>query len=101
MRLERQRTIICENHPRNASTIACPVGRTINVLDTNYGRLHESTCSNTDVSTCDDNGASLPVIREMCDGERVCFLHAYNDVWDDTCFGTSKYLEIDYECGTL
>lgn len=90
--------IICEDQSR---VLACPVGRTIKILDTNYGRRHESICGFSTNTDCHDGGVSMPIIEDACNDKRACFLEANNAAWDDTCSGTYKYLEIDYECRTF
>ena len=89
--------MVCEGQ---TDIIVCPVGRTLNIRQANYGRQHNSICGYQANDNCVE-ASHLSTLKGECDGERVCFLNATNAIWGDTCPYTYKYLEVDYECSTF
>ena len=93
--------VICEGEKR---TISCENDqRTIDVVDTNYGRLDSNTCKHTQVSNTKCRAEnSLVIVRMKCNKEASCELHADGSVFGhDPCSGTFKYLEVKYKCVNL
>lgn len=37
-------------------------------------------------------------VYEYCQGNQTCFMLATNAWFGDPCYGTEKYLEIEYQC---
>ena len=51
-----------------------------------------------DITCTDDASASYVILHGQCDGENSCQVAAANTNFGDTCPGTYKYLEVDFEC---
>ncbi|XP_078619213.1 L-rhamnose-binding lectin CSL1-like [Branchiostoma floridae x Branchiostoma japonicum] len=82
--------------------LACEQGKTILILDANYGRTstdHVCRCS-----TCRTDcraASSLSVVRRACQGKQQCAVRAAYTVFGvDPCWGVQKYLEASYSCIT-
>lgn len=79
--------------------IECPAGKSIMVADVFYGRKDNSTCLSGNITNTNCSSSSaLDVISARCDHRQNCTIIPGNDVFDDPCNGTSKYLQIDYQC---
>ena len=91
--------VICEG---NNDTINCENERKIYVVDANYGRLDNHTCSDSRIKTASCRaGDSLSIVRKQCNGIASCKLHAGNSTFGDPFSGTFKYLEVKYKCVDL
>jgi hypothetical protein len=88
--------ILCEG---NDYDIKCPEGETIEITHANYGRTDGTTCPHSSIKTydCTDPGHTA-ILQGECDGKNLCRVWSRNSFWGDTCFGTYKYLEVDYNC---
>ncbi|XP_035700339.1 uncharacterized protein LOC118432826 [Branchiostoma floridae] len=80
--------------------LSCAEGKTLLILDANYGRTstdHVCRCS-----TCRTDcraASSLSVVRTACQGEQQCSVRARYTVFGvDPCWGVQKYLEASYRC---
>lgn len=92
----RKDLVVCQGEEQ---AILCPVGQTINVVAANYGRTHDSTCAddpNSDTNCV--SAGTLDAVKDLCQGERACYLQAMDSVYGNSCDGVYKYLEVDYEC---
>lgn len=91
-----QGEVVCE-HAEMA--INCAEGETIQIQSAGYGRWNYSTCDNSAMSTasCSASGA-LNTVKGLCDGKSSCSVKASNSVFGDPCYGTYKYLEVQYKC---
>ena len=86
----------------NKDTISCENERNIDVVDANYGRLDNHTCSDSrDETTSFRAKDSLSIVRDHCNEKVSCKLHAATSMFGDPCPGTFKYLEVKYKCVDL
>ncbi|XP_073982775.1 rhamnose-binding lectin-like isoform X3 [Rhodnius prolixus] len=94
---EQKSSVACEH---DKLTISCNDGYYIRIVNALYGRKQQSTCfraglvSNTNCAA----GSALTVVQSRCDNLSKCTVDASNEVFGDPCFGTFKYLEVEYEC---
>ncbi len=84
-------------------TIICPENQKIKVTYANYGRRVPSSvfCSQYDIpneNTDCVSANSMPIVQGLCDGKRTCSVAATYAVFGDPCWGTHKYLEVEYDC---
>ena len=88
--------ITCEG---STTSISCQNGKTIKVLDANYGRLNRHTCIDNNMNDvyCTSSN-SLGIVQQKCDHKTSCRVSASNSVFGDPCVGTYKYLEVKYQC---
>ena len=87
---------ICEG---NKAAISCNDGKKISVLEASYGRHNGQTCPNPSILTTNCNAEnSLSIVQSNCDDQASCELDSSNSVFGDPCFGTYKYLEVNYLC---
>ena len=91
------KVIVCEGKLQN---IVCTGSKRINVVSANYGRTAgANVCPHTHIQTTQCSAStSLTVVQGWCQGRPNCILRARNDLFGDPCFGTYKYLEVDYIC---
>uniref|UniRef100_A0A3B5Q2Y1 SUEL-type lectin domain-containing protein n=1 Tax=Xiphophorus maculatus TaxID=8083 RepID=A0A3B5Q2Y1_XIPMA len=98
--------------PEKKSLVACEgtvarlhcgkvTGQAIYVTSATYGRTDKKTCSagrpadqleNTECFTYAEE------VGERCNGKQWCKVKASNYVFGDPCYGTYKYLEVEYIC---
>jgi len=90
--------VVCE---RKSKTIRCSGGSKLYVINANYGRTaggsvcpHPHSIKSTQCSA----SKSLDIVRSLCQGQTSCTLEARNKVFGDPCYGTHKYLEVNYIC---
>lgn len=91
--------LACEGSTLN---IGCEPGHVIDLLRVTYGR------SNTSVCNCDGSKPVLDThcssllsylaVANQCADKQTCSVLAANSVFGDPCYGTYKYLEVDYLC---
>ena len=87
---------VCE-HGR--TTLKCPCGGKINVLEASYGRNDRYTCWHSSIRTTNCHASnSLSIVRGKCNSKSSCVLFASNSVFGDPCWGTYKYLRVKYHC---
>uniref|UniRef100_A0A3Q2V141 L-rhamnose-binding lectin CSL3-like n=1 Tax=Haplochromis burtoni TaxID=8153 RepID=A0A3Q2V141_HAPBU len=108
-------TVTCEESEAN---LQC--GEILVIHRADYGRHDQTTCSNLqphcrlrDVqcsspesieviaaryAVCQTSADSLFISIQSCNGKNSCNISASNSVFGNPCFGTSKYLEVDYTC---
>uniref|UniRef100_A0A3P9DMZ1 SUEL-type lectin domain-containing protein n=1 Tax=Maylandia zebra TaxID=106582 RepID=A0A3P9DMZ1_9CICH len=91
-------TVTCEESEAN---LQC--GEILVIHRADYGRHDQTTCSNLqphcrlrDVQC--SSPESIEVIAASCNGKNSCNISASNSVFGNPCFGTYKYLEVDYTC---
>ncbi|KAG1960985.1 L-rhamnose-binding lectin CSL3-like [Pimephales promelas] len=82
--------------------LKCDLGF-IKIIKANYGRTDRKTCaSGKPAKRVSDKkcstSASLSIMSARCDGRKICTVPAENSVFTDPCPGTSKYLDISYDC---
>ncbi|XP_062314504.1 rhamnose-binding lectin-like [Osmerus eperlanus] len=92
-------TDICEGQQ---ATLNCG-SSVINVVSANYGRTDSVTCisgrpANQISKTDCINPKTFPLVASICNGKTSCSLDASNSVFSDPCFGTYKYLNVNYVC---
>ncbi|XP_064632150.1 uncharacterized protein LOC135490703 [Lineus longissimus] len=98
----QKKQIICE---KASDTISC-IGGSINIVYANYGRTNSFVCpaglafqkTNTN---CLSEAATLAKVRNECHGKTTCSLSVSNEEFGDSCFGTTKYLDVHYTCRGL
>ncbi|XP_054912748.1 L-rhamnose-binding lectin SML-like isoform X1 [Poeciliopsis prolifica] len=95
---EEKSLVACEG---TVARLYCEEGQAIYVTSATYGRTDKKRCSagrpadqpkNTECST--DAGK----VGERCNGKQWCKVKARNYVLGDPCYGTYKYLEVEYIC---
>nr|ADD22405.1 cnidarian egg lectin isoform a [Hydractinia echinata] len=91
---------VCEN---KTMRISCSSGRVIQIRRAMYGRYSISYCGwNIFQGRCHSHSRrSLHEVKLRCQNKRSCSVSAVNGVFGDPCFGTRKYLEVDYYCRNL
>ena len=87
---------ICENH---AEIISCPAGQVIRIQSGYYGRTSKTVCPHeaTHNTNCRAHGSYMKILGS-CNNKPSCRLEASNTVYGDPCFGTYKYLDVQYTC---
>uniref|UniRef100_A0A8C5A6A7 SUEL-type lectin domain-containing protein n=1 Tax=Gadus morhua TaxID=8049 RepID=A0A8C5A6A7_GADMO len=76
---------------------------TIALIGAFYGRADRTTCiqgvpdGQFNNITCSTPTANQ-VVTERCNGKSRCSVYAVNSVFQDACYGTTKYLELAYSC---
>ncbi|XP_062855317.1 rhamnose-binding lectin-like [Trichomycterus rosablanca] len=84
------------------ATIDCG-NRTIHVNKANYGRTDSTVCS-TGVPICQISTTncyktdSLLKVAQICNDKNSCVVPVTNEFFGEPCYGTNKYLSIDYNC---
>ncbi|RWS28342.1 hypothetical protein B4U80_04140, partial [Leptotrombidium deliense] len=86
--------------------IRCEDGTRINVLRANFGRFSILICNdhgNLEWSVDCMAARSTKVMQESCSNKQNCTVPATTALFGDSCPGTLKYLEVQYQClqGTL
>ncbi|KAM4570647.1 rhamnose-binding lectin [Fundulus diaphanus] len=95
---QKIRTVACEG---SEAQLKCDKGQLISVSIATYGRSDQKTCSSgrpvqqTTNVQCSGNADKL---AQSCNGKQSCSIQAANSVFGDPCFGTYKYLEVEYTC---
>uniref|UniRef100_A0A3B3Y8H2 SUEL-type lectin domain-containing protein n=1 Tax=Poecilia mexicana TaxID=48701 RepID=A0A3B3Y8H2_9TELE len=89
-------SVLCET---GSETLKCVCA--IYVTSASYGRTNKKTCSagrpadqleNTECYTYREE------VGERCNGKQWCKVRASNYVFGNPCYGTYKYLEVEYIC---
>jgi len=79
--------------------LECPAGKTIHIIDANYGRTDERTCGNLGLRTeCIDKKVSLKSVQQKCEKRRTCGMTAWFSYFSKKCAGVDKYLSVTMEC---
>eukprot|EP00301_Raphidiophrys_heterophryoidea_P017860 c2863_g1_i1.p1 GENE.c2863_g1_i1~~c2863_g1_i1.p1 ORF type:complete len:559 (+),score=103.85 c2863_g1_i1:59-1735(+) len=79
--------------------LACGAGTTISIMSALYGRTGVTVCPAAAMySTNCASSSSLAVVKAACAGKASCHLDATNGPFGDPCYGTNKYLEVQYAC---
>ena len=87
---------ICEGKTAN---LTCRDGHKITIKQANYGRQDEQICNTGPIFTIDCKAAkSLGIVQKACLGKARCVLSANNSVFGNPCYGTYKYLAVQYSC---
>ncbi|XP_056321876.1 L-rhamnose-binding lectin CSL3-like [Danio aesculapii] len=95
-----QTSLTCEG---DTNDIGCEHG-VIAIIDAIYGRTDKTTCSkpkrrpNRHQNTNCLAPEALSIVSDSCEGVKSCTVTASNDMFDDPCVGTRKYLTISYYC---
>ncbi|WP_411016656.1 hypothetical protein, partial [Salmonella sp. s51944] len=81
--------------------ISCYQGSYIDVLYAGYGRDRGPyVCPSPSIhltSGC-ESSTSLSKVWNACQGRSYCSIYANNGVFGDPCFGTYKFLRVEYKC---
>uniref|UniRef100_A0A668UBM1 SUEL-type lectin domain-containing protein n=1 Tax=Oreochromis aureus TaxID=47969 RepID=A0A668UBM1_OREAU len=93
-------TVTCEG---SQAKLQCGKGQILVIHRADYGRHDQTTCSNlqSDCMLRDvlcSSPESIKVVAESCNGKNSCTISATSSVFGNPCFGTYKYLEVDYTC---
>ncbi|XP_014827723.1 PREDICTED: L-rhamnose-binding lectin CSL3-like [Poecilia mexicana] len=95
---EEKSLVACEGA---VARLHCARGQVIYVTSASYGRTNKKTCSagrpadqleNTECYTYREE------VGERCNGKQWCKVRASNYVFGNPCYGTYKYLEVEYIC---
>ncbi|XP_032419903.1 L-rhamnose-binding lectin CSL3-like [Xiphophorus hellerii] len=95
---EEKSLVACEG---TVARLHCEEGQAIYVTSATYGRTDKKACSarrpadqleNTECFT------DAEEVGERCNGKQWCKVKASNYVFGDPCYGTYKYLEVEYIC---
>ena len=97
---------ICEyNGNSGKASISCAgkPGTHLDIEFAHYGRTARGICvhptiSSTFIGCTKGLGSSWAIVRRLCQGKVSCELQAQNNVFGDPCYGTAKYLEVQYTC---
>ncbi|XP_062506991.1 L-rhamnose-binding lectin CSL3-like [Corticium candelabrum] len=77
----------------------CPFGYKIRISEAIYGRTSYHPCIHTHRHNLKCRAAkSYGIVKSQCDGKNRCYVRASNSVFGDPCYGTYKYLQVDYVC---
>ncbi|CAG5079087.1 Oidioi.mRNA.OKI2018_I69.PAR.g9163.t1.cds [Oikopleura dioica] len=88
----------------NNRLIRCERGETLRITNAWYGRENNQICNvqrgtgrlYNAVGTCKSDATQ--VIKDRCNGRRQCNLSFSNGFVGDPCYGTTKYLEVTWQC---
>ncbi|XP_016523276.1 L-rhamnose-binding lectin CSL3-like [Poecilia formosa] len=95
---EEKSLVACEGA---VARLHCAEGQAIYVTSASYGRTNKKTCSagrpadqleNTECYTYREE------VGERCNGKQWCKVRASNYLFGNPCYGTYKYLEVEYIC---
>ncbi|KAM9705201.1 L-rhamnose-binding lectin CSL3-like [Menidia menidia] len=92
------RNVACEG---SVAQLKCAQSQVISVQRAVYGRRDRTTCiTGRPASQIENVRCSTPAnkVAERCNGKSSCSVDAINSVFGDPCYGTYKYLEVDYTC---
>ncbi|KAM4562509.1 L-rhamnose-binding lectin SML-like [Odontesthes bonariensis] len=96
-----ERVISCDDN-FNVHRLSCDTG-VISVQSALYGRADRETCSEgitqqqLDNTRCSQEG-TVDVIKNRCDGKKVCEIRTTVVHTSDPCRGIFKYLDTNYTC---
>uniref|UniRef100_A0A8C5C6P7 SUEL-type lectin domain-containing protein n=1 Tax=Gadus morhua TaxID=8049 RepID=A0A8C5C6P7_GADMO len=106
--LPAHHVVACED---SEVELFCDGGQTIALIGAFYGRADRTTCiqgvpdgqfNNITCSTPTANQVVTErctfIANEECNGKSRCSVYAVNSVFQDACYGTTKYLELAYSC---
>ena len=89
---------VCEDY---TMAIVCPFGF-IQIGRVMYGRQNPCDCPHVaDTDTICAAANALDLVAPVCDGEITCNVQASNSFFGDPCYGTYKYLTVEYTCVIL
>ncbi|XP_052282102.1 L-rhamnose-binding lectin CSL3-like [Dreissena polymorpha] len=90
-------SIICEG---SSMYLSCPPGQVLYVHSGVYGRTQGAViCPHQSIKTTNCvSPSSTATVANLCNGKNLCSLSATNGVFGDPCYGTYKYLEVEYAC---
>ncbi|CAL6315431.1 unnamed protein product [Bathycoccus prasinos] len=99
---------VCEHKTLD---IECGTGTVAKINSATYGRLKNGVCGNGSNTTCAARDGkycghgknqqcqdSFSVVGAQCEGLQSCQVGASNGVFGDPCWGTFKYLTVNYDC---
>ena len=99
---------VCEHSTLN---IQCGFGTVAKINSATYGRLKNGVCGTGRNTTCAARDGkycgsgknqqcqdSFAVVGSQCEGLESCSVAASNGVFGDPCWGTYKYLTVNYDC---
>jgi len=91
--------VVCEG---KSLEIKCK-GQQIEIVGAEYGRTEPGSkycpLALFDWNTkCYSTESTLEITKKECDGFRSCTLYANNVDYGNPCFGTHKYLKVNYRC---
>lgn len=64
----------------------------------NYGRSSKLICNNGPITNLNCVSKDQNAVKDACSNEPSCSIAATNNIFGDPCSGTTKYLEVEYEC---
>ncbi|CAG6021167.1 unnamed protein product [Menidia menidia] len=96
-----ERAISCDDDS-NVHRLGCDTG-VISVQSALYGRADRETCSEgrpqhqLENTRCSQAG-TLNLVKNRCDGKKVCEFRTHDVRTSDPCYGIFKYLDTNYTC---
>ncbi|KAM9751951.1 rhamnose-binding lectin-like [Menidia menidia] len=96
-----ERAISCDDDS-NVHRLGCDTGG-ISVQSALYGRADRETCSEgrpqhqLENTRCSQAG-TLNLVKNRCDGKKVCEFRTHDVRTSDPCYGIFKYLDTNYTC---
>lgn len=87
---------ICENQ---SDRLSCSNNDVITIRSINFGRTNPSVCGMDPNTYCYSSGKVTANIARTCNSQNSCQLTASAaSLGEDPCSGTSKYLDVQYDC---
>ncbi|XP_035672719.1 IgGFc-binding protein-like [Branchiostoma floridae] len=93
---QAQTAMACEH---SDLTLTCSEGYEVAIESANYGRTDGTTCPHqamSDTNCLEPN--SVAIVRAPCRDRSTCTISASNSVFGDPCYGTYKYLTVEFFC---
>lgn len=92
-----QQKIICDG---GSDEIVCQDNNLIKIISAKYGRYDTTTCGHESDTNCSTN-TPYPILINQCNGHTRCPVFPDYIHFGDPCFGTVKYLTIQFQCVDL
>jgi len=93
-----KKAVACEHNP---VTLTCPAGQRVDIVKAFYGRTDGTTCPVGRLYSTNCSTDVKATVAARCVGQQ-CVLMADNTLSGniDPCYGTYKYLTVEYRCIT-
>ncbi|KAK7930452.1 hypothetical protein WMY93_006847 [Mugilogobius chulae] len=95
-------SVVCE---KSTAHLRCGQGQVILVKSAEYGRRNSSTCSagrpQSQLQNTNCVRSVTDRVKKICNDHSSCFVSASNSDFGDPCYGTYKYLKVEYTCKCL
>jgi len=88
--------IVCQGSTKE---LACPDGKKLKIKSASYGRADSEICHHVGVPAAGCHAkSSKSIVKAACHKENSCTLESSDAVFGDPCWGTPKYLSVQYMC---